>query len=57
MKTTLCILTCIECGSEFPIQRVRMRDKKHIKHLYCIKCKIETKHIHLEEMEKNKCQI
>lgn len=42
-------LTCECCGSKFPIPRKRTqrRPDGHIKHLWCIKCKIETAHVEI----------
>ena len=38
---------CENCGSIMPIARISAQEKEyyHPKHLYCIKCKTETKHI------------
>lgn len=50
-NTVLANLKCIECGQIFPIQRQKGRKKKvneHIKTLYCIKCRKNTKHLEIE---------
>lgn len=44
---------CLDCGNEIALPRNRghQREKNHIKHIYCICCKAETKH--LEKREKD----
>jgi hypothetical protein len=46
-NTTICELTCTCCGTVFPIQRKsnKLKEDNHIKDLWCVKCKKETKHI------------
>lgn len=47
-------LKCNQCGNITPIQRRKalMRKGGHIKHLYCWKCKRETKQIEQDRVEK-----
>lgn len=42
-------LVCEECGDYFPIVRKtgRQREKGHIKHLYCVRCRKETAHFEI----------
>lgn len=52
-KTKLCCLNCTVCGTEFCIQRriAVLKEKNHIKDLYCYKCKKVTKFIENKERE------
>lgn len=40
-------LFCEKCGSTFPIMRQKGygREKGHVKHVWCIKCKEVTAHL------------
>lgn len=44
-------LECKECGNTMTIhrKRSRMREKNHIKHMYCPTCREETAHIESKE--------
>lgn len=44
-------LQCPECGNVQTIHRKRskMREKYHVKHMYCWKCKEVTGHIEVKE--------
>lgn len=46
MKTILKELKCMECGTIFPIQRKKSKNRAigHIKHLWCWVCKKITAH-------------
>jgi predicted RNA-binding Zn-ribbon protein involved in translation (DUF1610 family) len=44
-------LQCPECGNTLTIHRKRskMREKNHVKHVYCYKCKEVTGHVEVKE--------
>ncbi len=43
---------CQQCGSKFPIPRIkRQREKNHVKDLYCIVCKERTPHKELRSCD------
>lgn len=43
---------CTECGMEMPIPRPkRIREKEHIKTMWCPTCKKETDHIEIREFD------
>ena len=48
-KTTY--LECDECGNVVTIHRKKhkMREKDHVKHMYCFKCKDRTAHIETKD--------
>lgn len=51
-KTIVHNFICLECGKKgIPVPRKehRLREKGHIKNLYCIYCKKETQHIEVRE--------
>lgn len=50
-KTAETFLQCKECGNVTRIHRKRskMREKNHIKHMYCYKCREVTPHIEVKE--------
>ena len=51
--TEISDLICSECGNEFKIPRFsnNLRDKYHIKDLYCPFCKTKTKHIEVKNLD------
>lgn len=42
---------CTVCGTEMFVPRKRRRKKKHIKHMYCIRCKTKQPFEHVDEFE------
>ena len=38
-KYTISCFICPKCKSSFPLPRTKRKEKDHIKHLYCYKCK------------------
>ena len=52
--TQLTNLVCLDCGNIMMIQRKKSNLKKigHIKDLYCINCKKNTKHFEVKEINK-----
>lgn len=50
---TISTFKCEECGNTIPLPRGnhKQREKNHIKHVYCIKCKKETAHIEKREFD------
>ena len=46
-RIVISILKCQDCGSNFPIPRktCQLREKEHIKDIWCYKCKHITKYI------------
>lgn len=50
-KRTLVVQVCTECLTEFPIWRrsARLKDARHIKHMYCPQCKKVTAHTQKQE--------
>ena len=51
MKLVIENYNCENCNNIFPIPRNKgqLRNKKHIKDIYCIKCKKITKHLNIKE--------
>ncbi|QIA28712.1 hypothetical protein [Phage f2b1] len=47
-------LNCGECNNPVQILRVRgrMKEKGHVKDMWCYKCKKETKHIEIKDKER-----
>lgn len=50
-RTAETYLTCPECGNVTTIhrKRSRMREKNHIKHMWCFRCKEVTGHIEVKD--------
>ena len=46
-RIVISMLACKDCGSRFPIPRktCQLREKEHIKDIWCYKCKHITKYI------------
>lgn len=46
-------LICSECGNTFTIPRFtnNLREKYHIKDIYCINCRYVTKHIEVRNLD------
>lgn len=51
--TEISDLICSECGNEFKIPRRsnNLRERYHIKDLYCANCKKVTKHIEVKNLD------
>ena len=51
--STISDFICSDCGNEFKIPRRsnNLRDKYHIKDLYCANCKKVTKHIEVKNLD------
>ena len=52
-KTILSDLICSDCGSQITISRKisGLREKYHIKDLYCVRCDKITKHIEVRNLD------
>jgi predicted RNA-binding Zn-ribbon protein involved in translation (DUF1610 family) len=50
-STVSTTLECPDCGNHQKIRRItgRQHKKKHVKHMYCYKCKEVTGHIEVKE--------
>jgi ssDNA-binding Zn-finger/Zn-ribbon topoisomerase 1 len=51
IRTSATQLQCENCGNVQTIHRKRskMKEKNHLKHLYCFRCKETTKHLEVKE--------
>lgn len=52
-KVSMSIFHCQECGSKMSLPRKKnlQREKGHVKHLYCIKCREVTPHNEVRECD------
>ncbi|QEG13573.1 hypothetical protein MARVELLAND_42 [Bacillus phage vB_BspM_MarvelLand] len=50
-KTCSTYLQCTECTNVVKIYRKksRLKEKDHVKHMYCYKCKVITAHLEVKE--------
>ena len=52
-------LICSDCGNKFSVPRSnsRLREKYHIKDIYCPNCERVTKHIEVYDLDILKCEL
>lgn len=46
-RVRICFFQCQQCGHVFPLPRLqeKMREKKHVKDIWCVLCEKITKHM------------